>query len=167
MGVTSLLDNADNSIIDDVWAWRADHGNDVGWTANVGDTGLVVTGNDVTAYGLAVEHYQKNEVVWSGQGGTDIFFQNELPYDPPSQADWMASPTQDGYPSFLVTSNVKTFNGYGMGSYIVFIDTSATLYDAEASSRLTLPACSSTTSSRCGSPAPAVTTRLSTALAAR
>jgi hypothetical protein len=124
----SLLDNASNSIIDDVWAWRADHGNDVGWTVNRGDTGLEVTGNDVTAYGLAVEHYQKNEVIWSGQGGTDIFFQNEMPYDPPSQSAWMASPTQDGYPSFLVTGNVKSFQGYGMGSYIVFIDTSATLY---------------------------------------
>jgi hypothetical protein len=124
----SLLDNASNSIIDDVWAWRADHGNDVGWTVNKGDTGLVVTGNDVTAYGLAIEHYQKNEVIWSGQGGTDIFFQNEMPYDPPSQSDWMASPTEDGYPSFLVTGNVKSFQGYGMGSYIVFIDTSATLY---------------------------------------
>jgi hypothetical protein len=128
----SLLDNADNSIIDDVWAWRADHGNDVGWTQNTGDTGLIVTGNDVTAYGLAVEHYQKNEVIWSGQGGTEVFFQNELPYDPPSQADWMASPSQDGYPAFLVTNNVKTFQGYGMGSYVVFIDTSATLFDAEA-----------------------------------
>jgi hypothetical protein len=128
----SLLDNADNSIIDDVWAWRADHGNDVGWTKNKGDTGLVVTGNDVTAYGLAVEHYQKNEVIWSGQGGTDIFFQNELPYDPPAQSDWMQSPSQDGYPSFLVTRNVRTFQGYGMGSYVVFIDTSATLFDAEA-----------------------------------
>jgi hypothetical protein len=128
----SLLDNADNSIIDDVWAWRADHGNDVGWTLNKGDTGLVVTGNDVTAYGLAVEHYQKNEVIWSGQGGTDIFFQNELPYDPPAQSDWMKSPSQDGYPAFLVTPNVRTFQGYGMGSYVVFIDTTATLYDAEA-----------------------------------
>jgi hypothetical protein len=128
----SLLDNADNSIIDDVWAWRADHGNDVGWTENKGDTGLVVTGNDVTAYGLAVEHYQKNEVIWSGQGGTDIFFQNELPYDPPTQSDWMASPSQDGYPAFLVTPDVRTFQGYGMGSYVVFIDTTATLYDAEA-----------------------------------
>jgi hypothetical protein len=128
----SLLDNADNSIIDDVWAWRADHGNDVGWTANQGDTGLIVTGNDVTAYGLAVEHYQKNEVIWAGQGGTDIFFQNELPYDPPSQADWMASPTQDGYPAFVVSPDVRSFQGYGMGSYVVFIDTSATLYDAEA-----------------------------------
>jgi hypothetical protein len=128
----SLLDNADNSIIDDVWAWRADHGNAVGWTKNTGDTGLIVTGNDVTAYGLAVEHYQKNEVIWSGQGGTDVFYQNELPYDPPSQAAWMASPSQDGYPSFLVAKNVKTFQGYGLGSYVVFIQTSATLFDAEA-----------------------------------
>jgi hypothetical protein len=128
----SLLDNADNSIIDDVWAWRADHGNDVGWTQNKGDTGLVVTGNDVTAYGLAVEHYQKNEVIWSGQGGTDVFFQNELPYDPPAQSDWMESPSQDGYPAFRVTPKVTTFQGYAMGSYVVFIDTSATLYDSEA-----------------------------------
>ena len=45
----------------------------------------------MTAYGLAVEHYQKNEVIWSGQGGTDVFFQNELPYDPPSQAAWRQS----------------------------------------------------------------------------
>jgi hypothetical protein len=128
----SLLDNARNSIIDNIWAWRADHGNDVGWTVNRGDTGLEVTGNDVTAYGLFVEHYQKNEVIWSGQGGTDVFFQNELPYDPPSQSAWMASPTQDGYPAFLVTKNVRSFQGYGMGSYIVFIQTSATLFDAEA-----------------------------------
>jgi hypothetical protein len=128
----SLLDNAAHSIIDDVWAWRADHGNDVGWTSNTGATGAVVTGNDVTSYGLAVEHYQKSEVVWTGQGGTNIFFQNELPYDPPSQAAWMKSPAQDGYPAFLVGRNVKTFQGYGMGSYVVFVNTSATLYDAEA-----------------------------------
>jgi hypothetical protein len=128
----SLLDNASNSIIDDVWAWRADHGNAVGWTQNTGATGLVVTGSGVTAYGLAVEHYQKNEVIWRGQGGTNIFFQNELPYDPPSQAAWMASPTQNGYPAFLVSPNVKSFQGYGMGSYVVFIQTTATLHDAEA-----------------------------------
>jgi hypothetical protein len=128
----SLLDNASNSILDDVWAWRADHGNAVGWAVNTADTGVVVTGDNVTAYGLFVEHYQKNEVIWSGQRGTDVFFQNELPYDPPSQSAWMASPTQDGYPAFLVTKNVKSFQGYGMGSYIVFIQTSATLFDAEA-----------------------------------
>jgi hypothetical protein len=128
----SLLDGAPHSIIDDVWAWRADHGSDVGWTANVAPTGVEVTGDDVTAYGLAVEHYQKSEVTWTGQGGTDVFFQNELPYDPPSQAAWRQSATQDGYPAFQVGAGVKTFQGYGMGSYVVFIDTSATLRDAAA-----------------------------------
>jgi hypothetical protein len=116
----SLLDNAGNSIIDNVWAWRADHGNAVGWTANTASTGVIVTGDNVTAYGLAVEHYQKNEVVWSGQGGTDIFFQNEMPYDPPSQSAWMATPTQDGYPAFVVSPSVRTFKGYAMGSYSFF-----------------------------------------------
>jgi len=128
----SLLDNASNSIIDDVWAWRADHGNDVGWTANKGDTGVVVTGNNVTSYGLAVEHYQKSEVVWTGQGGTNVFFQNELPYDVPSQSVWNESSTFSGYPAFQVGAGVKTFNGYGMGSYVVFINTSATLHVTEA-----------------------------------
>ena len=128
----SLLDNASHSIIDDVWAWRADHGGDVGWTENKGDSGLVVTGDDVTAYGLAVEHYQKSEVVWSGQGGTDVFFQNELPYDVPSQAAWNESATFSGYPAFQVGAGVKTFQGYGMGSYVVFIDTTATLHVTEA-----------------------------------
>lgn len=125
----SLQVNADNAILDDVWAWRADHGTGVGWTSNTADTGLVVTGDNVTATGLFVEHYQKNEVIWSGQGGNVVFFQNELPYDPPTQADWMASPTQKGYPALLVTPNVKTFSGTGMGSYVVFIQTTATIYD--------------------------------------
>jgi hypothetical protein len=128
----SLLDGAPHSIIDDVWAWRADHGNHVGWTANVAATGVEVTGADVTAYGLAVEHYQKSEVTWSGQGGTAVFFQNELPYDPPSQAAWRQSATKDGYPAFQVGARVTTFQGYGMGSYVVFIDTKATLHDAAA-----------------------------------
>jgi hypothetical protein len=135
----SLLDNAAHSIIDDVWAWRADHGNDVGWTSNTADTGLVVTGADVTAYGLAVEHYQKTEVVWTGQGGTDVFFQNELPYDPPSQAAWQRSATQPGYPAFEVGNGVKTFQGYGLGSYVVFIQTTATLFDTAAVEAPTAP----------------------------
>ena len=94
----SLVVNSSHVILDDIWAWRADHGAGVGWTSNTADTGLTVNGNDVTAYGLAVEHYQKNEVVWNGQGGEDIFFQNEMPYDPPSQAAWMSGPTHGRLP---------------------------------------------------------------------
>jgi hypothetical protein len=118
---TSFIDNSSNSILDDVWAWRADHGAGAGsWTSDQGATGVTVNGNGVTAYGLAVEHYQKYETVWNGQGGTVIFFQNENPYEVPSQAAWMASPTQDGYPAFYVSPNVKSFQGYGMGSYSYF-----------------------------------------------
>jgi hypothetical protein len=116
----SLVVNSSHVILDDIWAWRADHGAGVGWTSNTADNGLTVNGNDVTAYGLAVEHYQKNEVVWNGQGGEDIFFQNEMPYDPPSQAAWMSTPTTDGYPAFVISPKVTSFTGYGLGSYCFF-----------------------------------------------
>jgi hypothetical protein len=118
---TSFTDNSNNSIIDNVWAWRADHGSGAGsWTSDQGNTGLIVNGNNVTAYGLAVEHYQKQEVIWNGQGGEVIFFQNENPYEVPNQASWMASATQDGYPAFYIPNGVTTFQGYGMGSYSYF-----------------------------------------------
>ncbi len=44
----------------------------------------------------------------------------------------MATPTEDGYPAFYVTPKVTSFQGYGWGSFVVFIDTSATLFDAKA-----------------------------------
>ena len=116
----SLEVNSDNTILDDTWAWRADHGNGVGWTVNTADTGVIVNGDNVTAYGLFVEHYQKNEVIWNGNGGTVIFFQNEMPYDPPSQAAWIGGPGVDGWPAFKVTDWVRSFSGYGMGSYSFF-----------------------------------------------
>ena len=116
----SLSVSSNNTILDDIWAWRADHGTGVGWTDNTADTGVIVTGNNVTAYGLFVEHYQKYEVIWSGEAGTDIFFQNEMPYDPPSQAAWMESPGVDGWAAFKVGNNVTSFKGYGMGSYSFF-----------------------------------------------
>jgi hypothetical protein len=80
---TSLVVNSDDVILDNVWAWRADHGTGVGWTVNTADTGVVVNGDDVTAYGLFVEHYQRYDVIWNGEGGKTIMFQNEMPYDPP------------------------------------------------------------------------------------
>jgi hypothetical protein len=117
---TSLVVNSDNTILDDVWAWRADHGNGVGWTTNTADTGVIVNGDNVTAYGLFVEHFQKYEVIWNGNGGEDVFFQNEMPYDVPSQAAWMEAPGVDGYAAFKVADRVTSFAGYGMGSYSFF-----------------------------------------------
>jgi hypothetical protein len=127
----SLVVNSKNVILDDIWAWRADHGSGVGWTDNTADTGLIVNGDNVTAYGLFVEHYQKYEVIWNGNAGTDIFLQNEMPYDPPSQAAWMEAPGVDGWAAFKVANTVTTFSGYGMGSYS-FFNQGVNIYAANA-----------------------------------
>ncbi|HEY7049915.1 MAG TPA: hypothetical protein VH373_22060 [Jatrophihabitantaceae bacterium] len=116
----SLEVNSDNVILDDIWAWRADHGTGVGWTQNTADTGVIVNGDDVTATGLFVEHYQKFEVVWNGENGTVDFFQNEMPYDVPDQASWMSAPSTDGYAAIKVAPTVSRFTGYGLGSYSFF-----------------------------------------------
>ena len=127
---TSLVVNSDNTILDDIWAWRADHGTGVGWTVNTADTGLVVNGDNVTAYGLFVEHYQKYQVIWNGNNGTVIFFQNEMPYDPPNQAAWMNG-SMNGYAAFKVADSVTTFQGWGLGSYCFFnVNPSVNAYHA-------------------------------------
>ena len=128
---TSLVVNSKNVILDDIWAWRADHGNGVGWNSNTADTGVIVNGDNATAYGLFVEHYQRYEVIWNGNGGTDIFFQNEMPYDPPSQAAWMETPGVDGWAAFKVADTVTSFSGYGMGSYS-FFNQGVSIYAANA-----------------------------------
>jgi hypothetical protein len=116
----SLTVNSHHVILDHVWAWRADHGNDVGWTQNTADTGLVVNGNNVSAYGLFVEHYQKQEVIWNGDNGRVVFFQNEMPYDPPGQEAWSTAPGLEGYAALTVNESVKRFSAFGMGSYSYF-----------------------------------------------
>ena len=116
---TSLHITSDNVILDDIWAWRADHGNGVGWTLNTAAHGLIVDADNVTALGLAVEHYQQNQVVWNGNGGETIFYQSEMPYDPPSQAAWMDG-TGNGYSSYSVSNSVTTHSAYGLGVYCYF-----------------------------------------------
>ncbi len=118
---SSLVVNANDTIVDDIWAWRADHGNSgtVGWTTNTAANGMTVNGNNVEATGLFVEHYQKTEVAWNGQNGKVIFFQNEMPYDPPNQAAWMNG-SSNGYPAIAVASNVTSFGAWGVGSYCYF-----------------------------------------------
>src|SRR6266516_4120796 len=128
---TSLVVNSNNVILDDIWAWRADHGNGVGWTSNTADTGVIVNGDNVTAYGLFVEHYQKYETIWNGNSGTVVFFQNEMPYDPPSQVEWMEAPGVDGWAAFKVGDGVTSFHGYGMGSYS-FFNQGVNIYAAHA-----------------------------------
>jgi hypothetical protein len=117
----TLRINSNNVIIDHTWLWRGDHSFGVGWNSNTAATGLVVNGNDVTAYGLFVEHYQKYQTIWNGNGGRTYFYQNEMPYDPPNQASWMNGSTR-GYAAYKVADSVTTHEAWGLGSYCVFND---------------------------------------------
>ncbi|MFF0145827.1 hypothetical protein ATK36_1044 [Amycolatopsis sulphurea] len=118
----SLVVNSDDTLVDHVWAWRADHGKagTVGWTTNTADTGVLVNGDDVTATGLFVEHYQKFQVLWNGQRGKTIFFQNEMPYDVPNQGSWNSAPGTAGYAAYKVGDEVSSHEAWGLGSYCFF-----------------------------------------------
>jgi hypothetical protein len=115
----SLVVNSSDVIGDHTWIWRADHGDGVGWNTNTAANGLTVNGDDVTMYGLFVEHYQKHQTVWNGERGRTYFYQNEMPYDPPDQASWMNGDTQ-GYAAYKVGDNVKDHEAWGLGSYCFF-----------------------------------------------
>ncbi|MEP7002669.1 MAG: coagulation factor 5/8 type domain-containing protein [bacterium] len=115
----SVVINSNSVIGDHLWLWRADHGNGVGWTSNTADNGLVVNGNDVTMYGLFVEHYQGHQVRWNGNGGRTYFYQNEMPYDVPEQGEWMNGTTK-GFAAYRVSASVTSHEAWGLGSYCFF-----------------------------------------------
>ena len=126
----SLTVNANNVVLDDIWAWRADHGDGVGWTENTADTGVIVNGSNVLATGLFVEHYQKYNVIWQGENGKTIFFQNEMPYDAPNQAAWQHDGVL-GYAAYKVAASVKVHQAWGVGSYI-YTNVDPTLHATQA-----------------------------------
>jgi hypothetical protein len=116
----SLRINSHDTVVDHTWIWRADHGSGVGWNSNTAANGLVVNGNNVTIYGLFVEHYQEFQVVWNGNGGRVYFYQSEIPYDPPDQASYTSAPGTNGWASYKVAGNVTSHEAWGVGVYSVF-----------------------------------------------
>ena len=115
--------NSNNVLIDHTWVWRADHGvegfsgDTERWNTNIGRNGVIVNGDNVTATGLFVEHFQQYNTIWNGENGVTILYQNELPYDPPTQADWMHDGVE-GWAGYKVGDEVKTHNLYGGGVYV-------------------------------------------------
>jgi hypothetical protein len=116
----NLKINSNDTLVDHTWIWRADHGDGVGWDLNTSENGLVVNGNDVTIYGLFVEHHQKFQVLWKGNGGRTYFYQSEIPYDPPNQASYTSAPGVNGWASYKVADNVTSHEAWGLGVYSVF-----------------------------------------------
>lgn len=121
--------NSDNVLVDHTWVWRADHGvegfdsstGDFGdterWATNIGRNGLIVNGDNVTATGLFVEHFQEYNTIWNGEGGRVLLYQNELPYDPPTQEDWTQPDGTLGWAGYKVADDVTSHQMWGGGVY--------------------------------------------------
>ncbi|WP_053912721.1 discoidin domain-containing protein [Streptomyces sp. SCSIO 75703] len=115
----SVVIESDDVLVDHTWIWRADHGAGVGWDTNRADYGMLVKGDDVLVTGLFVEHFNKYDVVWSGERGRTIFFQNEKAYDVPNAA----AVTHDGivgYAAYKVADSVQRHEAWALGSYCNF-----------------------------------------------
>ena len=110
----SMVEINSNGIIgDNFWLWRADHGvgmngNTADFNYNVSTNGLIVNGDNVIMYGLAVEHCQGDLVLWNGENGATYWFQSEIPYDLPM--GW-------NHYAYHVADNVKKHTGIGLGAY--------------------------------------------------
>jgi hypothetical protein len=121
--------NSDHVLIDHTWIWRADHGieafNDTDgfdgdnerWRANIGRNGFIANGDHITCTGLFVEHFQEYSLIWNGEYGRVYFYQNELPYDPPSQEEWVADDGSLGWAGYKVGNSVTDHEIWGAGVY--------------------------------------------------
>lgn len=124
----SLRIDADDVLIDHTWVWRADHGvegftagvagDTDRWNTNTGRVGVIVDGDRLEATGLFVEHYQEFNTIWNGEDGRVVLYQNELPYDPPSQADWTRPDGTLGWAGYKVADDVRRHRLYGGGVYV-------------------------------------------------
>jgi hypothetical protein len=124
---TALQVNSDDVLIDHTWVWRADHGvedftagvngDTDRWRTNTGRVGAEINGDRVTATGLFVEHFQEHNTIWNGEDGTVVLYQNELPYDPPSQAEWQEPDGTLGWAGYKVGDDVQRHRLYGGGVY--------------------------------------------------
>ncbi|CAK0861942.1 unnamed protein product, partial [Prorocentrum cordatum] len=114
---------SDHVIGDNLWLWRADHGvaGIVKSSMNPCDHGLIVEGDHVTMYGLAVEHTLKDLVQWIGDHGRTYFFQSELPYDVGQDFG------DAGYVGYRLNNTVSTHSAYGVGVYHFFRDFEVTV----------------------------------------
>mmetsp|Transcript_11441 Transcript_11441/g.27642 ORF Transcript_11441/g.27642 Transcript_11441/m.27642 type:complete len:579 (+) Transcript_11441:107-1843(+) len=94
---TMMRLHSGNIVAEDLWLWRADHAelnpkeeanypeiSPIYWQSEQNEfrveTGIEVSGKNVSMYGLAVEHANGHQTVWEGEHGFVCFYQCELPY---------------------------------------------------------------------------------------
>lgn len=109
-------------LAENVWLWRADHGENDNKACHPSETGgsacnlcpiglHVESGATAYFYGLASEHNMDLNVLWEG-GGSVYFYQSELPYCPADAKNFKQ-------PGFQF-SGASPFIGRGMGVYSYF-----------------------------------------------
>ncbi len=126
-----LVIDADGVVGDNLWVWRADHGDQVAWDKNVTKNGVIINGDGVKMYALMVEHFHEYQTVWNGEDGYLAMYQSEVPYDVPDAALWKSHDGQmDGYASIYVADDVKRFNADGIGIYLFNRDAAVPLHAA-------------------------------------
>ncbi|KAL7623623.1 hypothetical protein AAE478_005175 [Parahypoxylon ruwenzoriense] len=126
-----IIINSHNVVGDQLWLWRADHGQGAAWDANPTRNGVVVNGDNVTIYGLFNEHHREYQTFWKGNGGRVYFYQSEIPYDPPNQKSWMSKDgAANGFASYKVADAVTSHEAWGLGIYSYFRDSPTKLENA-------------------------------------
>jgi len=104
---------------DNLWLWRADHTHGGVGThpdENPCKTGAIIDGDDVTMYGLAVEHTLETMSKWNGENGRSYFYQSELPYGVSER--W----GENDFVGYEVADHVQKHSAYGVGVYHFFRD---------------------------------------------
>jgi hypothetical protein len=115
-----LYIGGDDSILDNIWCWVADHyatNEYTLWDKAICNIGVHVTGNRVIAYGLFSEHTRSRNVLWDGDAGQVYMFQSEFNYFPPTQNDF------NDIASYEVSQNVNSHIIRGAGAYSFFPNT--------------------------------------------
>jgi len=113
-----------NVIGDNLWLWRGDHtvdGVGIVDSNNPVKNGAIINGDDVTMYGLMVEHTIEDLVQWNGERGTTYFMQSELPYDVDTTFG------TNGFTGYRVADQVTEHKAYGVGIYHFFRDYAVTV----------------------------------------
>jgi hypothetical protein len=111
---TMVIVDRDNTQLNHMWLWRADHFSDGereggGFAVSMVDHALIINGKNVTARAIFAEHTLKELVVWNGENGLLQFLQSELAYEAAQGWD---------HPALLVLGT--NFKGESIGVYSFF-----------------------------------------------
>ena len=100
---------------ENIWLWRADHqkegANDTNakWDMMDNPNGIIINGNKVRMFGLAVEHQSSVMTQWNGDKGECYFYQSEFAY----------GGMFDNSASYVVNDKVNNHILKGGGAYFV------------------------------------------------